>query len=563
MQAATEQARSRLTPDAYGASWPTPFSFTHSFIRYAGEVGLTVENTHWDIDSAGKGLAAYRAVLDGQIFSWVVASHMLDPDAHQDRIIATQWDATSTLVEGDARSEDFTDVYEEVPNVLWGRARKRTLVWSRANRSVRLFAHVVNELALGRQPNPDRVASIGYLIRTTGFSANGRNGMVDYADLVANQHSLRGAYHAQMLAAYIWREFSVDLANHLARAISPSAATIHPAIHEYLGVGNSSGIGLAPFVVRHPVLVNHWATQGKLALERVWHQSLSDQVDDGPETFATALLGGIETAINHFRQQPAGAYEHFTPGPVIAADLRLAQEQIRGLSRCDAPVSDLLSKLAVRISAESIEAIKSIVLDVTLTGREQSRIEAMTADETLHFDGRGQCESLLTLLRTHFKWAFESRAATWSDDYYFWYNSEEHAEPRRGEPGVDLGEEYGIPLDVVGRLQQLDAALVAVPPQTSIAQFALDHPDLRYMIAWVQTMGSRPETLIPTDFMSRDFLPLDVMRFQLAIYGMLKMRPTSRNWLRGTILQGAPLAPDLSTKRMPLFPVAPRVEVER
>lgn len=43
----------------------------------------------------------------------------------------------------------------------------RELTLSRANRSVRLFEHVVDSLAAGRQPDPVKVDEVGYVMRTT------------------------------------------------------------------------------------------------------------------------------------------------------------------------------------------------------------------------------------------------------------------------------------------------------------------------------------------------------------------------------------------------------------
>lgn len=543
----------------YGAKWPTPFSFAHSFVRYAGQKGMNIERIRWDIGDDGRGLAGYRVLLGGRPYSFIVASHMIDHSEQEDRIIATEWDATSALIDGDATLADFASVHDEVPNVLWGRATPNTLVWSRANRSVRLFEDTRDALASGKQPERDKLSAIGYLFRTTGFSANGRNGMVDYAALTETGHPLRGAYHAQMLVGYMWREFSVDLVEHLAKVLNPTAIPLAAAYHRYLGIGNSSGIGLAPFVVRHPVLLDHWTKRGEEALTTAQGLLLSSPISAGSKPLRELLKSGLEQAVLHFREQPTGTFEHFMPGNAIASDLRIAQRQLTSLHQPVAKVGDFLDALRYRISLESLEAVNSVVLEATVCGDEVDRLDQMTTDETLHYDGSAQCGALLRQLREGFPWALKETVASLTEDHYFWYYSEEHMEPRRGEPGEDPGEEYSIPLDVLGRLQILEAALDATDPYQPVAQLVLEQPDLHYMTSWVQTMVNRPNALIRSDFLARDFLPLDIMRFQLAIYGMLKMRPISRNWLRGTILQGAPLPDELVGGIMPIFPVAPVV----
>ena len=61
--------------------------------------------------------------------------------------------------------------------------------------------------------------------------------------------------------------------------------------------------------------------------------------------------------------------------------------------------------------------------------------------------------------------------------------------------------------------------------------------------------------------LSQDFVPLNAMRFLLAMYGMLKYSPRSDSWVRGTLLQGAPTIEEYGTGRgmESMFPLAPRV----
>ena len=44
----------------------------------------------------------------------------------------------------------------------------------------------------------------------------------------------------------------------------------------------------------------------------------------------------------------------------------------------------------------------------------------------------------------------------------------------------------------------------------------------------------------------RDHLPLQLQRFQLAMYGMDNFKPKSTDWLRVTLFQGAPRLADLA-----------------
>ena len=61
---------------------------------------------------------------------------------------------------------------------------------SRANRSVRLFAHVIDSLAAGRQPDREQIEAVGYLMRTTAVYGSGKLGAAD-REAIANRPELK------------------------------------------------------------------------------------------------------------------------------------------------------------------------------------------------------------------------------------------------------------------------------------------------------------------------------------------------------------------------------------
>ena len=56
------------------------------------------------------------------------------------------------------------------------------MVLSRANKSVRLFRHVVESLAAGAQPDATMIDEVGYLVRTTAVYGSGKFGAADRAN---------------------------------------------------------------------------------------------------------------------------------------------------------------------------------------------------------------------------------------------------------------------------------------------------------------------------------------------------------------------------------------------
>ncbi len=73
-----------------------------------------------------------------------------------------------------------------------------TVIWGRANRSVRFFDQVVNDLAAGRRPNADILGLSPYLLRSTAFYSNGKFGMRDFEGFAA-EHVLAVPCRAHMI----------------------------------------------------------------------------------------------------------------------------------------------------------------------------------------------------------------------------------------------------------------------------------------------------------------------------------------------------------------------------
>ena len=55
----------------------------------------------------------------------------------------------------------------------------KELTLSRANKSVRIFEHVVESLSNGKQPDKEKLSKVGYLYRTTAVYGSGKFGLAD------------------------------------------------------------------------------------------------------------------------------------------------------------------------------------------------------------------------------------------------------------------------------------------------------------------------------------------------------------------------------------------------
>ena len=117
----------------------------------------------FNLDTGGYGVAIYSFQKDKKVYSLVCFANKIDDNDRSDRVIATKWDAAFTLHDGVPSKKDIERLKNEVPRQEVGRLSYKELTLSRANKSVRVFNHVVENLSNGKQPNLVLLEKVGYL----------------------------------------------------------------------------------------------------------------------------------------------------------------------------------------------------------------------------------------------------------------------------------------------------------------------------------------------------------------------------------------------------------------
>ncbi|MGY9052197.1 MAG: hypothetical protein ACKVH9_01255, partial [Rhodobacterales bacterium] len=132
-----------------------------------------------------------------------------------------------------------------------------------------LWDYVVESLANGNQPDIEKLNDVGYLMRTTAVYGSGKFGAADRCD-ISNRDELRNPFQVEMLTVYLIRCFVMDLVEHMAQVKGgDTAVKLDADIRRSMGIGNSTGLGMAPFLVHHPTLLNAWIMARETALARV------------------------------------------------------------------------------------------------------------------------------------------------------------------------------------------------------------------------------------------------------------------------------------------------------
>ncbi|MDG4647287.1 hypothetical protein P6F26_02420 [Roseibacterium sp. SDUM158017] len=519
-----------------GSAHPTRLSFLRILLRRVRAEGWRFDRPVWEIDAKGVGRAVYRARGPERTYSLVAFAHDLPAHMRSDRVIATAWDATFALHDGTPSAADLDRLAANVPLQEAGRVEPSELSLSRANRSVRLWRHVVDRLAEGLQPDTAEIDAVGYLMRTTAVYGSGKFGAADRADIAARPE-LAAPFQVEMLAVWLIRQFTVDMVEHVAAARGGDrAARLAPDIRRRLGVGNSTGLGMAPFIVRHPVLLNNWMMAKEEALVRV--RALPDADPDARAALRAAWEAARDNAANWRSEHPLQVEKLRD----LRADLERIGARIADFpGTCDTPWDALWRWGEETLTLEGQEQLFALMLEphgALVDGLAQ----CMDADETAGFglDGAMRCAELRGILEARYDWALAIDFAQPSAAARFWYVSEEKLEPRLGDRLSDDGAEREQPLCIARLARELHDALAGCRETETLAEFLLRAPEHRFMARRAQLAARHPYAEVRDNLIAAEMLPIDMMRCKLAFFGASHFDPRSDKWVRISLFQGAP-----------------------
>ena len=313
-------------------------------------------------------------------------------------------------------------------------------------------------------------------------------------------------------------------------------------LKQSLGIGNATGLGMAPFLVNHPKLVHQWVSAKENALARV--RELKNVSRDSLQSFEN-LLEKVRIHISQWRvddeiqtrkiQQLKQEFE------------TLCQEFEKRRAQNPEYLWDQLLKFAQsRFSLEGQELTVSMMIEPH-GDLVDELAETMHASEEMKIQPRMPLEKLKLLIEDHYQWALEIDFSQSANRKQFWYYSEDKLEPRLGDRFQEPGEELEMPLAVARDVSELYGTLEKKPGDQSTAEFLMGHPEFRRTVRRVQSLHSFPYAEIRDNLIGENVKPIDLLRFKLAFFGATKFDPKSDLWTRITMFQGAPMPEELTT----------------
>lgn len=539
--AATALRPSRQVMDLarLGSHFQSPLSFVRSAMRRMMNQHWQIRRSRFDLDGEGFGTVIYRIDTPNAHYHCVIFSAYLPPEKRSDRVIADQWDVSFVLVAGDVDDAQLADLQRNVPLQEAGRFDARVLVLSRANRSLRNFDRFLAALAEGNQPDPRQLADVGYLYRTTAVYGNGKFGIADFGCLQDNA-DFNQPFSAQMFTVYLLRHFSIEQIEHMAQARNPQrAAKLDVALQRYLGVGNATGLGMAPFLLNHPQLIDQWILARETGLARVLAQAANPvQMQRFQDLLQRASLHLQQTLTEDVRQ-------HEQDLQTLADLVPLGD----WLNRQTA--SDLWSRLLAWSEAHAGVGCQELLVSLLLELYPEQvtpLADQMGVVEGLRLDAQMPLTELRELIENHYSWALAYDFNEVEAEHFFWYRSAEKEEPRLGIRAEEPGAEKEMQLGIARNIQRCHDALLEhlrVHPGELTAHFLIAQPAFKGTVRRLQGMALCAYGEIRANLLARDMLPIHLLRCKLAFFGAGKFDPKSSRWVRITLFQGAPLVGEI------------------
>ena len=496
----------------------------------------------FQLNDKGHGRAVYSFTKNKRTYSLICFANEIKDDERSDRVIATKWDAAFTLFDGIPSKEDIDRLNDNVPKQEVGRLSYKELTLSRANKSVRVFDHVVDSLSNGKQPNKEILSKVGYLYRTTAVYGSGKFGLADRFR-IKKREEIRGPFRLEMMLVYLVRQFTFDQVNHIAKNKNPKLAVeLDPEISRNLGIGNSTGLGMAPFIVNHPTLLNNWIHARETALKKI--REIKQVSKNEIDIFYNCLIKSLKnitswhTDSEFQKEKIKGLIED------LKKFIKFMKEDFKFENSHQ--FNQIYNWSEENLNDECIEYIVSMMME-PYDDIVNPLISQMSSDEEEHFNipVDRTIEDLRNILENKYSEILKIDFLKDENNQNFWFISKNKEEPRIGDRYIDEGSDLEQPLAIARDINKLYDAVFTKKNSSKIGKFLKDNNNLRHVVRRAFIAEKFPYSEIQDNTIGSKLVPIDMLRLKLSFFGAIKFDPRSDKWLRICMLQGAPLPSEL------------------
>ena len=523
-----------------GSFHQSKLSFLRSFLNEFKD--WEYKRDLFNLDRFGYGEAVYSFKKDKRTYSLVCFANKIKDDERSDRVIATKWDAAFTLHDGVPTQKDIDRLKNEVPRQEVGRLSFKELTLSRANKSVRVFNHVVERLSEGKQPDLELLSNVGYLYRTTAVYGSGKFGLADRFR-IKNREEINGPFRLEMMLVYLVRQFTFDQVNHVAHHKNPSKSVVlDRKICKNLGIGNSTGLGMAPFIVNHPTLLNNWVMSREIALKKIREIKIVKKKD------SVLFIDCLKKSLTNITSWNTDSEYQQIKIKNLLKDIKKFIHFIDNNFdfEHEYPFNQIYLWLEEKACEECIEYVVSIMME-PYNEITNPLVSQMSSEEDKYFTipTSRTIKDLINIIEKKYsnilKINFEKKQNTQN----FWFISKNKEEPRLADRFEEGGSELEQPLAIARDVKKLHKKLLDTKNNSTVAEFLSKNSELRHIVRRVFIVEKFPYSEIQDNTIGKNIMPIDMLRLKLSFFGALKFDPRSDKWLRICMFQGAPLPDEL------------------
>ena len=523
-----------------GSFHQSKLSFLRSFLNEFKE--WEYKRDLFNLNENGFGEAVYSFKKNKRVYSLVCFANEIKDEERSDRVIATKWDAAFTLHDGVPTKKDIERLKNEVPKQEVGRLSYKELTLSRANKSVRIYNHVVESLSKGQQPDLNLLSKVGYLYRTTAVYGSGKFGLADRFR-IKNREEINGPFRLEMMLVYLVRQFTFDQVNHVAYHKNPKKAVkLDDNICKNLGIGNSTGLGMAPFIVNHPTLLNNWILSREKALKKI--REIKDVESQDSDLFIDCVKKSLK---NITSWNTDSEYQQ----KKISSLLKDVEKFLNFIDKdfdfeSEYPFNKIYQWIEENTCEECIEYIVSIMME-PYNSIVNPLVKEMSSDEEKYFNipTHRKVEELRNIIEAKYPNILDINFEEKENNKNFWFISKNKEEPRLADRFEEHGSELEQPLAIARDIKKLYDKLLVSKNSLTIAEFLTSNSELRHVVRRAFIVEKFPYSEIQDNTIGKDLMPIDMLRLKLSFFGALKFDPRSDKWLRICMFQGAPLPNEL------------------
>ena len=523
-----------------GSFHQSKLSFLRSFLKEFKD--WEYKRDLFNLDQNGYGETIYSFQKKNRVYSLVCFANEIKDEERSDRVIATKWDAAFTLYDGVPSKNDIERLKNEVPKQEVGRLSFKELTLSRANKSVRVFNHVVESLSNGEQPDLDLLSKVGYLYRTTAVYGSGKFGLADRFR-IKNREEINGPFRLEMMLVYLVRQFTFDQVNHVAHHKNPKKAVkLEEKICKNIGIGNSTGLGMAPFIVNHPTLLNNWILSRETALKKI------REIKNVEEKDSKLFKECVKKSLTNITSWNTDSEYQKNKIKLLLKDLEKFLNHIENKFdfKTKYPFNEIYLWLEKETCEECIEYIVSMMME-PYNNIIEPLVKNMSSDEDKYFNipTERTVEELRNIVEKKYSNILDINFDKKENHQNFWFISKNKEEPRLADRFEEHGSELEQPLAIARDVNKLHEKLLVSKNSLTIADFLYNNSELRHVVRRAFIIEKFPYSEIQDNTIGKSIMPIDMLRLKLSFFGALKFDPRSDKWLRICMFQGAPLPNEL------------------